>query len=137
MSNRHKGRKLAIQALYQTISRSADINTFIDLFIDENEADIETKKWAKELALNAFEKQTESDELIKQYAINWDIKRISIIDLSILRLAFFELTNNQTPAKVIANEAIELAKEFSTDESPKFINGIIGKYIKENVYGNN
>ena len=72
-----------------------------------------------------------SDDLVSKYAIGWSLDRISGIDLSILRLAFYELNLGETPTSVVVNEAIELAKEFSSDESPKFINGILGKYVKE------
>ena len=87
------------------------------------------------MAINVWNVVDETDKLIEKYSIDWTIDRISLVDLSILRLAFYELIKTDTPYTIILNEAVELSKEFSEDDSPKFINGILGNYVKENVHG--
>lgn len=135
MGLRHNGRKLAIQALYQTKVRNQDILDFIDQFVDQTSFSEGTVKWGRELAVNVWEHVDEIDQLVEKYSIDWSLDRISLVDLSILRLAFYELIKTDTPYTIVLNEAVELSKEFSEDDSPKFINGILGNYVKENVYG--
>ena len=135
MGLRHNGRKLAIQALYQTKVRKQDILEFIDNFVDQTGFSPPAIEWGRELAINVWNNVDQVDQLIEKYSIDWTIDRISLVDLSILRLAFYELLKTDTPYTIVLNEAVELSKEFSEDDSPKFINGILGNYVKENVYG--
>lgn len=134
MGSRHISRKLAMQALYQASTRPDNVEDFIDLFFHESNYNDESKTWAKQLVVNTWRHKDQVDLLIKQYAIGWTLDRISRIDLSVLRLAFYELLESDTPVNVVLNEAIELVKEFSSDESSKFINGILGRYVKEHVH---
>ncbi|MDR2167160.1 MAG: transcription antitermination factor NusB [Clostridiales bacterium] len=90
-----------------------------------------------------FNRRQELDELITQTAESWDISRISKMDLAILRLGLYEILYMEEIAHTVAiNEAVEIAKEFSDEESSKFINGILGRIVrklnvnKENEYGN-
>lgn len=89
-------------------------------FIDE------TKDFAIYLATDAYEKLEEIDSLIKEKAIDWSFDRIAKIDKSILRVAIAELMTEKIPVSVVINEAVEMAKKYSTDESVRFINGILG-----------
>ena len=132
MGKRSTGRKLGMQALYQAELRKEDVNNFLEEFLEEAESLDETKDFAKELAQGAWSNKTEIDKLIKKYAIDWDLDRITIIDKSLLRMAFYELIYVKVPARIVVNEMVELAKKFCEDESPKFLNGIVGKYIKDN-----
>ena len=136
MGTRHASRKLAMQVLYQSLTRSQDLIDFIEPFIDESEFDKDVKIFGKELALGSWTYRQTADDFVSQYAIGWTIERISLVDLSILRLAFYELMKSEIPGRVVLNEAVELAKEFSADESPKFINGILGKFVESDVYRN-
>ncbi|MFC1653218.1 transcription antitermination factor NusB [Patescibacteria group bacterium] len=70
-----------------------------------------------------------SDELVKKCAPEWPINQINKVDLSILRLAIYELTKTKTPKKVVIDEAVELAKEFGAESSPKFVNGVLGTIV--------
>lgn len=72
------------------------------------------------------------DENIEKYSISWNIGRISKVDLAILRLAFFEILNTDTPHNILVNEAVDLAKKYSSPKAPSYINGVIGGYLKEN-----
>lgn len=75
------------------------------------------------------------DSIIEKYSIGWDISRLSKVDLSILRLAVYEIEYTDIPDKVSVNEAVELAKSFGADKSPSFINGVLGNVLKHK--GNN
>ena len=136
MGVRHTGRRIAIQALYQAVTRRDSFLDFVDLFIDECDSDSTAKTWGKELAIGAWNYHKDSDKWIQDYSIGWTLDRINLIDLSILRLAFYELIQTDTPLNIVLDEAMELSKEFSTIESSNFINGILGNYVKDHVHGN-
>ena len=72
------------------------------------------------------------DDTIKKYSISWSIERISKVDLAILRLAFFEILETDTPNSILVNEAVDLAKKYSSEKASSFINGVLGGYLKEN-----
>lgn len=84
-----------------------------------------TRKFANELFEGAARNATALDEVIGKHAENWRLERLAVIDRAILRLAIHELRETNTPAKVVMNEAVELAKKFSGDESAPFVNGIL------------
>jgi N utilization substance protein B len=84
--------------------------------------------FADELIRGALEKRTEVDELIQRHAKNWDMRRMAAVDRNILRLAVYEmLFRNDIPPVVSINEAVDIAKKFSTQDSGKFVNGILDK----------
>ena len=86
----------------------------------------ETVNFARELLTGAREHLTEIDKYISEKSIGWSLERITAVDRAILRLAIYEIKFLQTPPSVAINEAVELAKKFSTAESAKFVNGILG-----------
>ena len=120
-----------MQALYQAETSSSDIETALD-HIFESESFIEdTKKFASCLASEAWKERGEADNIISGLSHDWSIDRIAEVDKSILRLAIYELrSTEETPASVVINEAVELAKKFSGEESSRFINGILGGFLK-------
>jgi N utilization substance protein B len=84
--------------------------------------------FADPLIRGALEHRAESDELIKRHAINWDLHRIAAVDRNILRLAIYEMLHrDDIPPVVSINEAVDIAKKFSTQDSGKFVNGILDK----------
>ncbi len=96
----------------------------------EDEPNIPKKEidFIKQQACGVLEKLSEIDELIKTHSISWELERISKVDLAIMRLAIFEMIfSKDIPVGVSINEAVEIAKVFGDDESPAFINGILGK----------
>lgn len=94
----------------------------------------DVKRYIEQIFKTYKEQKTEIDNLIKQYAIGWDIDRLFKIDKDILRIAISELVYIKgAPVKVVIDEAIELAKKYSTDDSPSFINGILAKVVENNV----
>lgn len=94
------------------------------------ESFISPKKNTLGVAKNVRKEQTNIDKKIVDAAPQWPIEKINKIDLVVLRLATYELNFSDTPKKVIIDEAIELAKEFGNESSPDFVNGVLGKMIK-------
>jgi N utilization substance protein B len=122
---------LAVQFLYSwSINRgenSRELTCHADEFIENyGQEAVGFYKFMRELAVGAVENLDIIDELIEKNTKNWPIQRIAKVDLAILRLAIYEmLFRRDIPPVVSVNEAIELGKEFSTDESSRFINGIL------------
>jgi N utilization substance protein B len=103
----------------------------VELFLDDSDETPEIISAAKKLLRAAFEQLTESDKLLARHARNWELDRLAMVDRNILRLSVEELLEGETPLKVVINEAIRLAKEFSTAESPRFINGVLDAIARE------
>lgn len=102
------------------------------IFFAEQEVEIteEDKEFTLKEVEGARENLAQIDEMIGKCAKNWNTERMSKVDLAILRLATYELAfSKETPVGVAINEAVELAKKFSSDEAPSFINGILGKIV--------
>jgi len=130
--NRHRSRILALQTLYACeVGTTADWEVMLTRISEGSSIYGPVVLYAKELLAACFGAMDGIDELIKKRAANWDIKRMAAIDRNILRLAVAELQEfKQVPAKVVIDEAVELAKAFGTDESGKFVNGIIDSIHK-------
>ena len=133
MGKRKTGRKLAMQMLFQLHFEDVKNNKGTITPLKEEGVLNDSQEFGKSLASETWKNIIAVDKLIKRYAIDWDIERMSLVDKSLLRLAFYELLYTDTDEKIIVNEAIELAKKFSTVEAPGFINGILGSYLKDHV----
>lgn len=131
MGKRSTGRKLAMKALYQADLQHVDITEISQSYLVDDRYLKETQEWAIDLAQGTWRELETIDQLISKYAVGWSIERINPIDRNILRMAFYELLETETPPQIILNEAIEIAKKYSTDDSPKFINGILGNYVEK------
>ena len=132
-SNRHLGRIVVLQSLYEYDFRkeSKDPDVQIEAILDRNVAryseTIEDKDFIKVLTLGTHKDQAKLDETIQPIAPEWPIEQIARIDRNILRMALWELENSKdVPPKVVINEAVELAKSFGSDNSSKFVNGVLG-----------
>ena len=138
MGARRKARVCALQMLFQyDISRPAVgelTDTYWDAFGEEM-SDV-PREFSNNLALGAISHLDEIDSLIKKRAENWRIQRMAVVDRNILRLAIYEfLYEAETPKTVIINEALEIARRFSTFEATQFINGILDA-IKRDLENN-
>lgn len=133
MGKRNTGRKLAMQLLYQAeiSKRQATYEVREDFFDHHQVVLAETRSWASELVEGVNRHRQECDALIEKYAIGWSLDRLRPVDLCILRLAFYELLYTESGHGVVINEAIEIARRYAAAESPKFLNGILGKYIED------
>jgi N utilization substance protein B len=124
---RRKARITALQTLYELdCTRHKEEETSARLRAGETLAQ-EALDFSEELVKGVLQHKSELDDLIKKFAPAFPLEQMSIIDKSILRLAAFEiLFDDKTPLKVAINEAIELAKDFGSDSSPRLVNGILG-----------
>lgn len=132
VDKRTRARELAIQGLYQLDVQGPDLLGRLGEFFVENEGDDSTRKLASDWTNGTWENLAVCDELIAASTIRWRLSRLSPVDKSILRLAVYQLKFcPDIPPKVIINEAIELAKKFSTDRSPAFVNGVLDAVLKK------
>ncbi|MDD4859003.1 MAG: transcription antitermination factor NusB [Dehalococcoidales bacterium] len=124
---RRKAREIALQALYEFDATRHDAVTVLRRLLEDDEQSEEVVAFAKELLEGVVQNRTEIDASIKKYAPAWPLEQIPVIDRNILRLAIFEIIfDNEVPVKVAINEAVELAKQYGGDSSPRFINGVLG-----------
>jgi N utilization substance protein B len=131
MGTRRKSRELALQVLFQgDMAKQSDLLDF-DEFCVHFQVNKKAIPYAKKLLAGIQEKGERIDQLISKHAENWRIERMSAIDRNILRLAVFEMfSQDDVPVSVAINEAVEIAKRYSTDESGSFINGILDALAK-------
>lgn len=133
-SNRHLGRIVALQTLYEYEFRvraedvSVNIDEILNRNIDRYKTTIDDKEFVSLLTKGVIEKCVELDEKLQPIAPDWPINQIARIDCNILRIGLYELLfqAESVPPKVAINEAVELAKAFGSDNSSKFINGVLG-----------
>jgi transcription antitermination factor NusB len=132
VDRRTRARELAMQGLYQLDVQGSDVLDFLGEFFAESDADDNIAKQAMEWTRGTWENLPQCDELIIASTIKWQFARLSPVDKSILRLAAYQLTCcSEIPPKVVINEAIELAKKFSTDKSPGFVNGVLDAVLQK------
>lgn len=128
MKKRTRGRELALQFLYQVDLRGGEHLAEAEDFIRGEETDSEARAFALRLVEGTWEGRESIDRVIQEVAQNWDIARMAVVDRNVLRVATYELIScHDIPPKVAINEAIELGKRFSTQNSGAFINGILDK----------
>ncbi|MCX5635214.1 MAG: transcription antitermination factor NusB [Planctomycetota bacterium] len=134
MDKRTKARELTVQGLYQLeVQGSESLNRMRDFFV-ENDTDELVRKLAWDWTKGTWENLAQCDELIVSSTIKWGLSRLCLVDKSILRLSVYQLKFcPDIPHKVVINEAIELAKKFSTDKSPGFVNGVLDAVLKKLV----
>lgn len=139
---RRIAREIAIQSLYQIQMNEATPQEAVQIAIHEAEHDNESQLdfsgdkidpvYIIELVEGTYKNKVSIDELLEEYLKGWAMDRLSRIDREVLRLGAYEmLYRDDVPPKVVVNEAIDLAKHYGTDESGKFVNGVLGKMIKE------
>jgi len=127
VSARRKARKRALDFLYEADIRSASA---IELVGTREESELSERDYVMELLVGVETNKVKIDELITTYAQGWDMDRMPAIDRNILRIALFEiLFKDDLDDQVAASEAVEIATELSTDDSAKYINGVLGRII--------
>lgn len=130
MSLRTKSREFAMQMLFQWDMSQQDPAKLEHKFWKSAKAADTTQKFANQLFEGAAGEVAILDELIGKHAENWKFERLAAIDRAILRLAVHELRGSETPPKVVLNEAVEMAKKFSNQESGAFVNGVLDAISK-------
>jgi N utilization substance protein B len=127
VSARRKARKRALDFLYEADIRSASA---IELLGTREESELSERDYVIELLAGVEANKLKIDELITTYAQGWDMDRMPAIDRNILRIALFEiLFKGDLDDQIAASEAVEIATELSTEDSAKYINGILGRII--------
>lgn len=142
-SNRHLGRIVALQTLYEYEFRSDDSTKsgVVDDILARNIARyteaIDDKKFVEELVKGVLKHRDDLDEKLQPIAPSWPILQVALIDRNVLRIGLYELLYraDAVPPKVAINEAVELAKAFGSDNSSKFINGVLGTALRTLVKG--
>ena len=129
-SLRSKGREFAMQMLFQWDMSQQDPTKLEKKFWGGAKAAETTRAFANRLFEGAAREVSALDEMIVKHAENWRFERLAAIDRAILRLAIYELRATDTPPKVILNEAVDLAKKFSSEDSGAFVNGILDAFRK-------
>ncbi len=124
---RRKARIIALKALYELDSVGHELPEILSRLLEENPAPADVVAFVQELVSGVLEHREEIDAVIRQKAPAWPLEQVAVIDRNILRLAIYEiLIDNRVPVRAAINEAVELAKSFGGESSPKFINGVLG-----------
>jgi len=127
MRARRKARALALQALYEIDSVGHEVEGVLTCLFAGDGVSEENVSFIRDMVNGVIQNRDKIDHYIQKFAPAWPIEQIAIIDRNILRLAIFEiLLDNKVPVKVAINEAVELAKTFGSDNSFKFVNGVLG-----------
>ena len=126
-SKRHRARILALQALFELDSVGHPPEQTIASLLEETPTPEESVRFARELVQGVLENREQIDKIIRKTAPAWPLEQVAAIDRNILRLAIYEIViDNKVPMRAAINEAVDLAKEFGGETSPKFVNGVLG-----------
>ena len=142
--SRKLAREVAFKLIFETaFQKDEEVEKLASMLkkVEENENDemtIEDDKYVEEISKGVTERQEELDGVIREHLKGWTMERLNKVDIAILRLAIYEiLYREDIPYKVSANEAVELAKTFSEEASPSFINGVLAEIIAKKNEENN
>jgi N utilization substance protein B len=136
MPSRHRSRERALQILFQWDNRKGSIDDAIasfyeTLYSEQNETKPEPDEFVERLVRGVAENITDIDRRVTQHAEHWRIERMPAVDRNVLRLAIYEMRSLDTPPPVAIDEAIELARRYSGEESVQFINGVLDAAKRE------
>ena len=135
MGGRRTARELALQFLYGWDIVGGDLDESMAAFDSLEKEKEDVSRYALELIKGTIERKEELDKLIDRSCANWDLQRIAVIDRNVLRIALYEMFHgNDVPPIVAINEAVDIAKKYSTAESGGFINGILDR-IRRDLLG--
>ena len=138
MAARHRSRKRALQVLFEWDMRREPVDRAIahyydTLYSEESEKQPKPDKFMEELVRGAVASAEQIDKTIEAKSEHWRLERMAIVDRNILRLAIYELNLHSVPAPVVIDEALELARQFSSDESLSFINGVLDAVHRQSL----
>jgi N utilization substance protein B len=133
MGRRRRARELALQLLYQLdVGGESDAEMTIDEFWRRQTVPEEVRTFADNLVRGTKAQQPKIDELLGRFAEHWELDRMAVVDRNVLRAGVFELLwGHEVPPKVAINEALEIARKFSSEESIRFINGLLDRIRRE------
>lgn len=128
MRKRTQAREMALQLLYKRDLNPEELDLLLNSFWEEKPVPPEVREYAERLVRGTLEHREEIDSLLSKYTEHWELHRMAVVDRNILRFSTYELLYlEEIPPKVVINEAVNIAKKFSQEESGKFVNGILDK----------
>lgn len=131
-SLRHRVRIAALQSLFELDASDHSIDTVIAQRAEVDQLPAEGERFLRRLVAGAWEHQSYLDRIIEEAAPNWPVNQMPGVDKAILRIALYEILIDdaeKTPVKAVINEAVELAKHFGSDNSSRFVNGVLGTVV--------
>lgn len=132
MGLRRIARECALQMLYELDIGKHAKDEILETFWQMNEHPVKVREFADRLFEGSVARMQEIDKIIQKHTMNWRLDRMAVVDRNVLRLAVFEfLSGSKTPGTVVINEALEVAKKFSTHESAQFVNGVLDSIRKD------
>jgi len=131
VSQPHRARRLALQGLHCLDAQGAKVLDLVEAFVRDSRDKTDTVESAIRMLRGTYEDREAIDALIAAHARHWQLGRLAAVDRNILRLGVHELRGGRTPPAVVITEAMRLAREFSTAESPRFVNGILDAIARE------
>ena len=133
--NRSKSRELAFKLIYEREMQKEVGDEELEIFLESNEIeDEEVKEYLKDILFGISENEEKINDLIKKnLKENWEIERVSKINVSLLKVAIYEMMYKNIPYKVAINEVVELAKRYSDEQGAPFVNGVLASIVKENL----
>jgi N utilization substance protein B len=129
--NRRPARQIALQALYEIDSTNHALEEVAAQRLAENQIDDELRIFTQSLIRGVREKQAVIDRLIQQFAPEWPLDQVAVIDRNLIRMAIYEVIFMATPPGVAINEAVELAKEYGSESASRFVNGVLGTFAAQ------
>ncbi|AAM24516.1 MAG: N utilization substance protein B-like protein [Caldanaerobacter subterraneus] len=128
--NRTEAREWVVKMLYQYDVSKLPLEKIFENFYEEHDPG-EQKEYIEGTVRGTVEHLEEIDREIEKYSKDWPLYRMPRIDLAILRCSMYEMLYGNIPVSISINEAVEIAKKYSTDDSPSFINGLLGAFVRE------
>lgn len=135
---RHRARILTLQILFEVDSTDHPLDNVLERHLEEHILPPEAQRFLLRLVYGVWEHRLFLDQIIEEAAPSWPIKQMPGVDKAVLRIALYELLIDKaekTPYKAVINEAVELAKQFGSDNSGRFVNGVLGFVISRHING--
>ncbi len=131
---RRKARIAALKALFEVDSAHHPPGQILDRLLEESPLSDDAAEFARQLVQGVIDNGERLDEIIRKNAPAWPLEQVAAVDRNILRLAIYEVVvDNKVPMRAAINEAVELAKEFGGEASPKFVNGVLGSVAATSI----
>ena len=123
---RHRARVIVLQALYEADQSGHDPGATVERIVGEESVVEEAAAYARRVVAGIKARRAVIDQRIGEAAPQWPVEQLAVVDRNILRIAIYEMLLDDTPVGVAVNEAVELAKAYGSDSSPRFVNGVLG-----------
>src|SRR5262245_30170294 len=137
-SLRHRVRILALQLLFEVDATDHPLDVVLERMLEEEALPSDGERFLRRLVLGVWEHYSYLDRIIEESAPNWPVSQMPGVDKAILRIALYEILLDdaeRTPIKAVINEAVELAKHFGSDNSSRFVNGVLGTVVSRYAEG--